>query len=280
MRLALSIVTVGSLAATSHADALRWQKDWSKTQTGVADAERYCKSQGPGWRLPNRLELASLLVDPEAPESDFAPTAPALPQDGYLWSGDDVTPSRKGQKWIMNLGHGHIFNGDGRTGYAKCVNGTPATEPEVTLGAPFMSIGPAKAKVVSIVAMQPDYPWFKVRPVLDELVAKRSVRFELHFMLTNAERYLAPSIALCAAAKAGKFDELEKQLAKTMKPDPALLKVDEATAKACQAAIDRDRKALRQRHFAGVPSFVIGKTTIFGAEPIEKFEAAIKAAGG
>jgi protein-disulfide isomerase len=133
---------------------------------------------------------------------------------------------------------------------------------------------------VSIVAMQPDYPWFKVRPMLDQLVAKHSVRFELHFMLTNPERYLAPSIALCAAAKAGKFGDLEKQLATTRKPDPALLKVDDATSKACQAAIDQDRKALHKKHFEGVPTFVIGKATIFGAEPIEKFEAAIKAAGG
>src|ERR1041385_2203418 len=96
----LVLVTLGLFAGVSHADSLRWQKDWSKTQTAIADAEHYCKNLGPGWRLPNRAELASMLVDPNVPESKFAPTAPALPQDGYLWSDEDVSPTRQGQKWI------------------------------------------------------------------------------------------------------------------------------------------------------------------------------------
>jgi hypothetical protein len=279
MRFALSIIILASLASASQADALKWQKSSSPTQMAAAEAERFCTDQGPGWRLPNRAELASLLADPEAPESKFAANAPALPKDGYLWSGEDVSSSRKGQKWIMNLANGHIFNGDGRTGYAKCVNGAPIEEPEAPLGAPMTSIGRADAKVVSIVAMQPDYFWFKVRPVLDKLAATRSVRFELHLYLTDRERYLADSIALCAAAKIGKFTELEQQLA-TKKPDRAWLKFDDATVKACQAAIDQDQRALRKKDIGGVPTFLIGKTIILGAQPIEKFETAIKAAGG
>src|ERR1051326_5817034 len=154
----LALVSLRLFARVRHAASPRWQKDWSKTQTAIADAEHYCKNLGPGWRLPNRAELASMLVDPNVPESKFAPTAPALPQDGYLWSDEDVSPTRQGQKWIMNLANGHIFNGSGHSGFAKCLKGTPIQEPDVPLGAPVTSIGPANAKVVSIVAMQPDYP--------------------------------------------------------------------------------------------------------------------------
>ncbi len=281
MRLGLSVTIVGVLATASRADPPQWQKDWSKKQLSIADAEAFCKKQGKGWRLPTQAELKSMLVDPEAAESELRKDAPGLPQDGYLWSGEDVSASRKGQRWIMNLANGHIFNGDGRTGYAKCLKGAPAVEPEVSLSAPVTSIGAPDAKLVIPVAMQPDYPWFKVRPVLDKLAADHPVRFELHFYLTDRERYLGPSIALCAAAKQGKFGDVEHRLS-IAKPDAAapLEGIDDATMKACRASIDNDHKALQNKGIEGVPVFWIGKQTVYGAQPIATFEAAIKAAGG
>jgi hypothetical protein len=273
MRMALSII--GVLATTSYAEPLQWQKDSSPKPMAFADAERFCKHLGSGWRLPNRVELASIL--PEG--GDLAANAPALPEEGYLWSGEQVSASRKGQMWILNLRNGHIFNGDGHIGYAECVKGKPTEEPAVALGAPVTSIGPGDVKVVSIVAMQPDFLWFKVRPVLDKLAATRSVRFEVHFYLTNPERYLPDALALCAAANVGKFDELEKALA-TSDHAPAWLKLEPEMLRTCRARIGLDQRALSRQDISGVPAFRIGKETIVGVQPIEKFEAAIKAAGG
>jgi hypothetical protein len=279
MRLALASMIVGVLATVSHAEPLEWQKDSSPKELTIAAAQRFCKGLGAGWRLPNRVELASLLADPAAEDGRLAANASALPSEGYLWSGEEVSASRKGEMWIMNLRNGHIFNGSGHTGYAKCVKGKPTEPPEVTLGAPVTSIGRADAKVVAIVAMQPDRSWFKVRPLVDKLAATLSVRFEVHFYLTDIETYLPDSLALCAAANDGKFDELEKELASS-RPDPKWLDVKPDVLRTCLARVDRDQKFLSQRDIRGLPAFRIGKETIVGAQPIEKFEAAIKAAGG
>jgi hypothetical protein len=249
------------------------------------DADAYCVKIGKGWRLPVKAELEALLVDPEATDTEFRADAPVIPSRGYLWSGEDVSASRKGQRWIMNVANGHIFHGDGYKGYAQCVRGDKPVSPDVQLGKPFATIGAADAKLAIVVAMQPDYPWSMVRPTLDKLVATRKVRFELHLFLTDRDRYQATAMALCAAGLAGKYLEMEKKL-DTRKLEVAALRqtvigfgvapaVYDAGVNTCGSMLDNDKKAFAKQEIEGVPMFVIGTKTIFGAEPIEKFEAAI-----
>jgi hypothetical protein len=281
----LTILIVCTLATASYADT-HWQPDKSKDQVSSQDAEAYCARLGKGWRLPVKAELQALLVNPDADESAFRADAPALPKLGYLWTGEDVGASRQGQRWIMNLRNGAIFNGEGNKGYAKCVHGDKPAPSDAPLSAPFATIGAPDAKLAIVVAMQADSLWSKVRPMLDTLAHAHKVKFELHIDLTS-DRSRPASVAVCAAGLAGKLVEAEKVLANKELVTPAQLRTGvvelgvtetayDANVKVCNSNIDNDRKAFDKLELAGVPAFIIGKQTIIGAKTLE---AAIKQAG-
>jgi hypothetical protein len=251
----------------------RWQADHSSDELSATEAEAYCASRGKGWRLPVRSELEKVGGE--------------LPDSGYLWSGEDVSAERVGQRWIMNLANRHVFNGSGYVGHAKCVRGPLPKRVVHKLGPAYATIGRANAKLTVVVAMQPDYPWWKIRPTLDELVAKHSVRFDLR-SYTVTDRWNHAGVALCVAAQARRLGELEAKLREAgAKADleaagvrelaiaagVAAKRYDRSLA-ACAKRIASDREALGQRGIDAVPTFWIGATKVVGARP-EELTAAI-----
>ena len=272
MRLALACIVVPAFAAANP----RWQPDHSAEEMSSTDAEAYCAKRGKDWRLPTKIELQK--------------TSAKLPADGFLWSGEDVSAERVGQRWIMNLSNRHIFNGDGRTGLAKCVKGPLPKRIEKKLGPAYATLGKPDAKLTVVVAVQHDYPWWKIRPTLDQLVTTRSVRFDLRPYIVN-DRYDAAAIAVCVAARANKLVELEAKL-RDIKPgttlDAAMVRamaieagVDgkryATVAKPCAKTVAADREALEQRGIEAVPTFFVGATKVVGARP-DELTAAIEAA--
>ena len=77
------------------------------------------------WRLPSRSELESIVN--HALRGDHADTkAPPLygpftePSSGYLFSGT-LVEGYEDAPYVMNIRNGHIFNGKGYVGLARCV---------------------------------------------------------------------------------------------------------------------------------------------------------------
>ncbi len=284
----LAIATVCGLATVAVASPA-WQPRSSQQPLSATDAVAYCTSLGAGWRLPVRAELEELGVDTagRVPRS-----APWLPADGYLWSGEDVSDARKGQHWIMNLANGHIFNGSGRTGYAKCVRGAAPKVVAYPLPAGYLYVGPANAKLTIVTAVQLDYIWnHKAWSLIKRMLAQYSVRFELH-AFTISPRYVPVAIAACAVGRQQKFDAFQTELARgkigsapTAAESRSLaivagvdpVRYDKAI-RACQTLVAADALAYR-RKVTAAPTFFIGKQQVVGVYPT-KLEAAIKQALG
>jgi len=58
---AASYADNGDGTVTDKITGLMWERLWSPSTYGQADAVKYCASKGSGWRLPTRLELVSLV---------------------------------------------------------------------------------------------------------------------------------------------------------------------------------------------------------------------------
>lgn len=287
-----SKLTLATLLALTTAAAAKpaWERAFSQDPLSATDAEAYCTSLGAGWRLPVKSELEALgLDDAGKPRKG----APKLPSTGYLWSGEDVSSSRAGQRWIMNLANGHIFNGDGRDGYAKCVKGARPVVADLPLPAGYLFVGPADAKLTIQVAAQFDFIWTnKARPLVEAMLAKYPVRFELH-AFTISDRHLPVAIAACAVGQQKKFTAFEAKLAELKFDAPttaAGLKqlaleaganrraYDKAAVK-CRKLVDADDRALRRKEVEASPTFFVGDARVVGADP-DKLDAAIAAVLG
>jgi TIR domain/Protein of unknown function (DUF1566) len=140
-----------TLTILDSSTGLEWAGRLSPENLSIDEARDYvgslpADSSGP-WRLPTEDELRSI-IDEEAlvPEdSDTDPFPLREPFNGqrfgYLFSGDVVPGYDKDSVYIMNIRNGHIFNGQGYSGYVRAVRtrasptliaSSPATENLVT----------------------------------------------------------------------------------------------------------------------------------------------------
>ena len=87
-------------------------------------AMAFCAAfRGGGWRLPTRNELASLVVNKNAPAPYRKEFTYLSSMDGWVYSGDDVGAPNSGDPWVMALRNGHLFNGAGYLARPWCVKG-------------------------------------------------------------------------------------------------------------------------------------------------------------
>ena len=273
----LLLVLIPTLAAANP----RWS-EVSADEMSSDDAVAFCAKRGADWRLPTKAELVKVT---------------GVPDDGFLWSGEDVNAERVGQRWIMNLANRHIFNGSGRTGLAKCVKAPLPKKVELKLGPAYALIGKPSAKLTVVVAVQHDFPWWKIRPTIDKLIAEHSVRFDLRPYIVFEEKYGPSGLAVCAAAKAGKLVALEGKL-QDLKPNAPNDALDAAAMRAmavdagidgkqydrhlktCAKIVPADKEALSQRVVESVPTFWINDKKVVGAKPDELIAAVEAALGG
>ncbi len=100
----------------------------SPTHMGWDHAQTYCGQLPPTgqWRLPLRPEL-------EAQFGAEGLRAPFLPApDSVLFSGEVVPGRESNHIWVANPVNGHVFNGQGREGYVRCVRAAdPYTEQQL-----------------------------------------------------------------------------------------------------------------------------------------------------
>jgi hypothetical protein len=273
-----------------------WAKNVSPNPVRWEDADGHCRSLGPGFRLPSKRELRLLLVDPDAEKPAFRPDVPSLPENGWLWSGDTVTPKRARQPWAMDATDGAFWNaGDmvtqGRPGYALCLRGddVPAERPAGPYDA---TLGPPTAKLSIVVAAEHDVYWMKARPIVLRLVERHSVRTVWkHWPVFHRP----VALALCAAARQQKFAAFEGKLASDVgraQLDAAALReraiavgIDAAVyatdvAGACKTILELDREELEERSVEATPTFFIGRRRIEGVQSEATFDAAVVEALG
>ena len=80
-------------------------------------AGTYCAQLPPSgqWRLPYRNEIEAQF-DGESLRPPFLPVP-----DGVLFTGELVPGRGSDHIWVANPTNGHVFNGQGREGYARCI---------------------------------------------------------------------------------------------------------------------------------------------------------------
>ncbi len=86
-------------------------------------ASAYCSQLPPAglWRLPHRPEMEALFDDGNL-------RLPFLPvPDAVLFTGEVVPGRESDHVWVVNPVNGHIFNGQGHTGYVRCVRALDAS---------------------------------------------------------------------------------------------------------------------------------------------------------
>ena len=103
-----------------------------RTWTGVSpqpmtwdQASTYCSQIPPSglWRLPYRAEVEALFDDGSL-RQPFGPVPGAV-----LFTGEVVPGRAPDHIWVVNPANGHVFNGQGREGYTRCVRALdPAAE--------------------------------------------------------------------------------------------------------------------------------------------------------
>lgn len=125
-------VTADGLGVVDSITGLVWQRDAAPGTADYATAVAYCNglslSGCSQWRLPERIELASL-VD----HRTFIPTLGApfgnTPTDVQYWAATAATSSAN--NWMVNFYNGNTFwNADTALGHVRCVTaGAVSTAP-------------------------------------------------------------------------------------------------------------------------------------------------------
>lgn len=269
-----------------------WHAQISERELTIEEATAHCAAAGAGWRLPNKAELASMYVGEDDAQTLKPELAAGLPNEGALWSGEDVSDERAGQTWLVNLHNGHIFNGHGRVGYARCVYGAALIPEPIAIpnDVPYdASLGPASATTTLILYCQYDYPCNKLRPILQKLLAERSIRIEWNdwAIWDTFEHY---SLASCAAARQGSFPAMHQRLwqaAKT-KVDAAgvrrmagklgldLDRFDADVAGPCRTVLEAHDQQAQSLGLPGTPTLIIGETRLNPLAQPDELERAIE----
>ena len=101
-----------------HETNLEWEKEHSGPMTW-AEAVKYAKKIGNGWRLPTRNELISLIDDRLFnPASSF----PEMPFEQF-WSSSSYAGSAS-HAWFVYFGYGYVDNLDKTNTFCvRCVRG-------------------------------------------------------------------------------------------------------------------------------------------------------------
>ncbi|HSQ62905.1 MAG TPA: DUF1566 domain-containing protein [Polyangiaceae bacterium] len=117
-------VTTKGVAA-DQITGLQWNLSSSPSTFGkVEDAAAYCATLGPNWRLPTRIELATLLDSSTNPPC----VTPALAVDGGVqaalyWTSSYYRPLIAGQLhyWLVNFTTGDVVHLPPTQAHAVCV---------------------------------------------------------------------------------------------------------------------------------------------------------------
>ena len=129
----------GDGTITDNVTLLRWEKDpkpsvaqcaaIAQPHGGCTEAEAasYCAARGTGWRVPTRLELASL-VDVTVPSTVLLlnPIFPPYPSNLLGWTST-LDGNIPGNVWFVRFDDGDIDSyPEQEVGMVRCVNGTPS----------------------------------------------------------------------------------------------------------------------------------------------------------
>jgi hypothetical protein len=123
---------IGAASVVDNVTQLVWQRDRAPTQLSWNDALTYCSTlvlDGcAAWRLPQRIELATL-VDHDVISPSIATSAfPDTPFDANWWSAT-LSPA-SGDTWIVNFDNGNSFTDQVTLlDYVRCVRGGTLAQP-------------------------------------------------------------------------------------------------------------------------------------------------------
>jgi protein-disulfide isomerase len=170
----------------------------------------------------------------------------------------------------------------------------PEPNPAVTYSVPVngsVFVGPADAPVTIIFAFDYACPYcFRVRPTVADLQKKFGANLRIvykHFIVHPQTATIA-ALAACAAAKQGKFIEMDDllwergfmkggytaelflTLADELHLDRKRFLADQA-GEACKAQLADDMSVLQKLAMNGTPGFFINGRFLGGAQPIEVF---------
>ena len=183
----------------------------------------------------------------------------------------------------------------------------PASEPDpaLTYSVPVSpddpSIGPADAKVTIVEGYEFLCPYcWKAAPTIDQLITEypKDVRVVSKYLVIHGPPAIPPGLAVCAAAKQGKYAEMKKALWGKLFDQQGQIQRDQITAEAvekiagetgldlakyktdvaaqsCKDWLDKSKAALEPVGTTGTPSFYINGRHIGGALPIEEFKKVI-----
>ena len=100
---------------------LQWMQQTSSAIM-IADARAYCQTQTGSWRLPTRIELASLIDFTRSPSIDpiaFPGTAPE-----EFWTASPVSGTDASSYWNVDFNQGAVSSSGGLpTRRVRCVRG-------------------------------------------------------------------------------------------------------------------------------------------------------------
>ncbi|HEY2732297.1 MAG TPA: DUF1566 domain-containing protein, partial [Polyangia bacterium] len=125
---ATSYTDNGDNTVTDKITGFRWERVVNGSSFTQAAATKYCSDKGPGWRLPNRLELAAL-VDFTIP-FPAAPINPAFPNTPItsFWTSS-VYAGVPNQGWIVTFFNGSTeslsYDLVTKSYLARCALGAP-----------------------------------------------------------------------------------------------------------------------------------------------------------
>lgn len=270
-----------------------WAELASNRPLSVKLATVYCVDMGPEWRLPTRAELDSMFVGDEPSNRTIKPLlARGVPTEGKLWSGEDVSSARRGEKWVANLRNGHIYNGTGGTAHVRCVHGQPLAVDRdiVPSDARYASfLGPADASRTVTLFCQYGFHCGKARELVDELIAE-GVRVEWkHWVIRDRlEHY---SLAACAATAQGRFAAVHERLwaAADAKASAAEVRAiaedlgleigryDGDVANNCRVELEAVARQAKALELSGTPSLVVAGTSFNPASQPDEVRRAVAA---
>jgi protein-disulfide isomerase len=174
----------------------------------------------------------------------------------------------------------------------------PEPDPAATYSVPIdgdPSKGPAAAPVTVVEAFDFACPFcYRVQPTVEQLLKDYpgKVRVVYKMLIVHPQTATKPAFAACAAAKQGKYSQMEHELweqgfnkngysddlitkiAKDLKLDQAKFKAD-MDGEDCKKVISEDMAVMQKLGVNGTPGFFINGRFLGGAQPIERFKAVV-----
>jgi hypothetical protein len=114
----------GTLDGVTH---LLWETDGNNAASDFPQAWQHCNLRGPGWRVPTRIELVSLVdftrAQPAIDEPPFTGTQSSMPYwtSSVVWAPDAGAEAGI-RYWTVSFSDG-LVDTAGHGGFVRCVNG-------------------------------------------------------------------------------------------------------------------------------------------------------------